>query len=95
MLLMSVMMHCEAPDHPCSDSGWACCQTKSDHPCSDSAGPVAKLNQMGQCTCYLKKSGGPPHHQISAILSVLQKEGCMDHPAEITDEVKKSNALNY
>ena len=31
------------------------------------------LNQMDQCTCYLKKSGGPPH-QISAILPVLQKE---------------------
>ena len=40
MLLMSVMMHCEAPDHPCSDL----------------AGPVTKLNQMGQCACYLKKS---------------------------------------
>ena len=56
MLLMSVMMHCEAPDHPCSDL----------------AGPAAKLNQMGQCTCYLKKSGGPP-----TILPVLQKEGCI------------------
>ena len=59
MLLMSVMMHCEAPD-----------------PCSDSAGPVAKLNLMYQCTCYLKKSGGPPR-QISAILPVLLKEGCI------------------
>ena len=36
--------------------------------------PVAKLNQMGKCTCYLKRSGGPPH-QI--ILPVLQKEGCI------------------
>ena len=40
--------------------------------CSDSAGPVAKLNQMYQCACYLKKSGEPPH-QISAVLPVLQK----------------------
>ena len=45
--------------------------------------PIAKLNQMGQYTCYLKRSGGPPH-QISAILPVLQKEGCMDHPTETT-----------
>ena len=37
---------------------------------------ISKLNQMHQCTCYLKKSEGPPH-QITAILPVLQKEGCI------------------
>ena len=61
MLLMSVVIHFEAPDHPCTGSD----------------GLVAKLNQMGQCTCMLsEKSGGPPH-QISANLPVLQKEECI------------------